>query len=129
MNEKLTEEYWRVDFDTAKLLKEAGFDKIALAYYQENNGYFWSWANPLNHNKQYQRLSAPLISVAFEWCYELGYRCYLKQEKNSTRFTLKLGSKQLDEQYNFTSELYFGRSYDLAFIQACCKHRIEQLKQ
>lgn len=133
MNEKLTEEYWRVSFDTAKLLKEAAFDCEVHCY---------TWPDGLNEDKTFYsnkalnynadpekpfepRISIPLISVAVEWCKDLGYAdgcfdyMYVITYKGKTLKAVDMSTPEYPEQDR--QQLFY-------FIQACCKHRIEQLK-
>lgn len=132
MKEKLTEHYYRCDFETSKLLKEAGFNGATFAFYnptytEVNNIllYPYNGGNLDNWNKETHLISAPLISVAIEWCKELGYAdgcfdyMYVITYKGKTLKAVDMSTPEYPEQDR--QQLFY-------FIQACCKHRIEQLK-
>lgn len=131
MNEKLTEQYYRCDFETSKLLKEAGFDEKCTAHYDISDGYYWGIATNSNHNYFERKCSAPLISVAKEWLNEKGYdvQTTLHHEDKSAEkyFMLRL---RLNNQIILFDAWYLHKDvtqkdFDLNFIQTCCKHIIE----
>lgn len=111
--DKLNEQYYRVDFETAKLLKEAGFEVKCTAYYELVDKYYWGVVANNNHNFHPKRISAPLISVAYQWCRDKGYG------------------------HNYMGDLLFKRNKtgvsmlqnadtreNISFITACCTHLI-----
>lgn len=131
MNEKLTEEYWLCNLETCQLLKDAESD-VATSYYYALNPYTKKVVSvkisdeALIHNGSNLRIGRPYISVAIEWCYELGYSdgcfdyMYFIKYKGKTIMSVDITETEYPEQER--QQLFY-------FIQACCKHRIEQLKQ
>jgi len=67
----ITEDY--VNFETAKLLKEKGFDVSVSSYYDaddmppQHNEALWNW----NLNKENYRFSAPTLQMAMKWLREV----------------------------------------------------------
>ena len=67
----ITEDY--VSFETAKLLKEKGFDVYVHSFYDadsmsaQHNEALWDW----NLNKENYRFSAPTIQMAMKWLREV----------------------------------------------------------
>lgn len=68
-----------VSFETAKMLKDAGFDWKTEGYYDMNKQHSFSGNVPRNHNQRYGDkspvISAPTISQAHDWM------CVLKPEE------------------------------------------------
>lgn len=63
---KITEDY--VSFETAKLLKEKGFDEFTLHYYVE--GHLLKHYSPLT-NSDTAGISAPTLQMAMKWLREV----------------------------------------------------------
>ena len=67
----ITEDY--VSFETAKLLKENGFDVYVRSFYDaddmpaQHNEALWDW----NLNKENYRFSAPTLQMAMKWLREV----------------------------------------------------------
>lgn len=119
MNEKLTEQYYRCDFETSKLLKEAGFDLPTTAFYQWPDYKLCYHEHNITRNGTSTCISAPLISVAKEWCYEKGYAHEVDGVK---------GFEIYDKTENLIGiypQHYASKETDIHFIQTCCKHIIE----
>jgi hypothetical protein len=72
---KFDEQYYRVDFETAKLLKDAGFNTPVGGIASRNT--VRHATECINHNyytaNYIQNYSAPLIAIALEWIKEKGY--------------------------------------------------------
>ena len=70
----ITEDY--VSFETAKLLKENGFDVYVRSFYDaddmsaQHNEALWNW----NLNKENYRFSAPTIQMTMKWLREMHNR-------------------------------------------------------
>ena len=63
----ITEDY--VSFDTAKLLKEKGFDERTNSYFTGNNEIAISWFFS-RYNRESTYLSAPTLQMAMKWVQE-----------------------------------------------------------
>lgn len=67
----ITEDY--VSFETAKLLKEKGFDVYVRSFYDaddmpaQHTEALWDW----NLNKENYRFSAPTLQIAMKWLREV----------------------------------------------------------
>ncbi|MBP5722050.1 MAG: hypothetical protein J6X18_00500 [Bacteroidales bacterium] len=75
---QLTEDY--VSFETAKLLKEKGFDEYCNNYYYffENNSNYWDFSNKgyevrtkINKNSDKLGISCPTHQMALKWLREV----------------------------------------------------------
>ena len=60
----ITEDY--VSFETAKLLKEKGFDERTNSYFTDNNEIAVSWFFS-RYNRESTYLSAPTLQMAMKW--------------------------------------------------------------
>jgi hypothetical protein len=127
MENKLTpydEAYYRVDFETAKLLKQAGFGGKTNAFYQSPNYELEYHEATVDRNITTTATSAPLIAVALEWLKEKGY----KWRTNHGGLIVCNGSdvanisKLMEKIYDKPN---YGRNLNLLFITTCCKHLIE----
>lgn len=63
----ITEDY--VSFETAKLLKEKGFDERTNSYFTDNNEIAVSWYFS-RYNRESTYLSAPTLQMAMKWVQE-----------------------------------------------------------
>jgi hypothetical protein len=122
MESKYSEQYYRVDFDTAKLLKQAGFDSATHSFYnptyKETNNcllYPFVGGNIDNWNKEKHLISAPLIAIAKTWCEEKGYKHH----------ALTAYSTNTDWSKNFVCNYTDNREVDIAFISTVCNHLIK----
>lgn len=63
----MTDDY--VSFETARLLKEAGFDEPCIEYYTLEEGKIHGWADvePYNQNEYRDYYSRPTLSLAAKW--------------------------------------------------------------
>lgn len=64
----ITEQY--VSFETAQLLKEAGFDALCNSMYTDN-GFGWSDLDKVNYNEYETSYSRPTQSLAAKWLREV----------------------------------------------------------
>ena len=66
----MTDDY--VSFETARLLKEAGFDCPCIEYYTLEEGKIHGWADaePYNQNEYKYYYSRPTLSLAAKWLRE-----------------------------------------------------------
>ena len=64
----ITEDY--VSFETAKLLKEKGFDERTNSYFTDNNEIAISWYFS-RYNRESTYLSAPTLQMAMKWLREV----------------------------------------------------------
>lgn len=66
----MTDDY--VSFETAKLLKEAGFDWPCREHYAHNKGKVLTWTDmePCNQNEYKYYYSRPTLSLAAKWLRE-----------------------------------------------------------
>lgn len=125
--DKYSEATYRVSFDIAKLLKQAGFKELVHAYYNE---YAILKKGPdlrINGTAQNFNLSsveffsAPLISIALEWVKELGYSDEWMEYYYSVLYN--------NEDVYTTNEIPFspidnGREYLLFFLKTALNHYI-----
>ena len=65
----ITEDY--VSFETAKLLKEKGFDVYVSQFYNAEDGYFSEKEALWNWNIGNYRYSAPTLQMAMKWLREV----------------------------------------------------------
>jgi hypothetical protein len=110
--DKLKEEYYRVPFEVAKLLKEAGFMETCEMYWYDNVPIKATCSNkgiPSN------RAAAPLIAIAKTWCEEKGYKHH----------ALTAYSTNTDWSKNFVCNYTDNREVDIAFISTVCNHLIK----
>ena len=64
----ITEQY--VSFETARMLKEAGFDALCNSMYTDN-GFGWSDLDKVNYNEYETSYSRPTQSLAAKWLREV----------------------------------------------------------
>ena len=64
----ITEQY--VTFETARMLKEAGFDALCNSMYTDN-GFGWSDLDKVNYNEYETSYSRPTQSLAAKWLREV----------------------------------------------------------
>ena len=69
MNTKINEDY--CDFETAKLLKEKGFNALTCGFYYDNYTEKLIVSSPSNHNGSINTISAPSLGHAMKWLREL----------------------------------------------------------
>ena len=127
MENKLTpydEAYYRVSFETAKLLKQAGFDKPISNYYNPagNLSVILDGNNHMSVRSNSQFLyacSAPLIEVAKEWCYQKGYAHEVDGIKG---FEIYDNTQNLIGIY---PQHFASKETDIHFIKTACTHIIE----
>lgn len=134
MNKDLTpydEQYHRVDIDTARLLKDAGFNLVCYAMYlEEDNSFQHNEEGCENSNEteyDFYYSTAPLIDVVLFWLGELGY----KYEQLDYILAV-IGTKEFGGTFNVKSfdtyEESFPRNqrdFNLLFISTCLQHIIE----
>ena len=65
----ITEDY--VSFETAKLLKEKGFDECCYGYYYEPNHLSHSTFDITNSELESESYSAPTLQLAMKWLREM----------------------------------------------------------
>lgn len=125
MESKYSERYWRVDFESAKLLKQAGFMETCEMYWYDNVP-----IKVTNTNKGMpsNKASAPLIAVALEWCKDKGYFA-----EQMDYIWAVIGHKEFGGTFNIqsfdTCEESFPkteREQSLLFIQTVCNHLISK---
>jgi hypothetical protein len=119
MKAEYTEEHYRVDFETAKLLKETGFDLLCNSNFNKNRG---SNNSVICRNSDTVTFySAPLISVVLEWLKDLAYRKGYRGDgvavfHNGT--WIKISNKETGSE----------RKDNLLFIQSCCNHLVNRVE-
>mgnify|MGYP007071608605 CR=1 FL=1 len=127
--DKYSEATYRVSFDIAKLLKQAGFKELVHAYYNE---YAILKKGPdlrINGTAQNFNLSsveffsAPLISIALEWVKELGYELDMIDQY----LTLRLNGLDIStsDDYYF-SPIEDKRECDLFFLKTAITHHFNK---
>ncbi len=131
MKETLTEQYCRTDFETSKLVKQAGFDLPCVAFtfvdgLNENRIFYGS---PINHNADQSpfepKISIPLISIVLEWLkdkgYYVDYQVYLDDDDSGAmgmyHCNFYHGAELLAEKF-FQNE----RQEQFDFIRTVCNH-------
>jgi hypothetical protein len=129
------EQYYRVDFESAKLLKDAGFDAPTHSFYNptyiETNNcllYPFQGGNIDNWNKESHLLSAPLIDIALVWCYEKDYFMQISTDYVVIWADFKTMRNRV-KQIKTDESLGTMRDINLLFIQACCEHQIKLKNQ
>ncbi len=131
MSKELTqynEKYYRVLFETAKLVKQAGFDELTNAKYTSEGWYSESCI--CRNSKEASFYSAPLIDVAMHWLKEKGYWIHF------TDNPLPAMDGQYAEAYfvldcegiSDTKTYKTKRDLELDFISSCCNHIITELQ-
>ncbi len=134
MESKYSEQYWRVDFETAKLLKQAGFDIFCNGFYERSNYFVEQNLTNFNGISGEPILhSAPLIDVALEWLKQKGYKMQVGLEQadinpNERRIELRL---MLNGAVIMQPTWYFPQGTDkresnLAYIAHACTHLISK---
>ena len=118
----ITEDY--ISFETAKLLKEKGFDVYVRSYYEKNeyktkeefseNNALWNW------NISSFRYSAPTLQMAMKWLREV-YNIDIWVEGHNKRYKGNIHS----EQKGYES-LFYEDSYEDA-CEAAIKYCLENL--
>ena len=100
----ITEDY--VSFETAKLLKEKGFDSGCISYYEyfRSNitlyqGFLPEWSDGyVNHNKEKERFSRPSLQMACKWL----------RIKHNLCVTPIMTSKVIREKYScWEADIYY----------------------
>lgn len=126
-----------VSFDTAKLLKEAGFDVPVYKHYTKT-GAIWTSAMPEKHNDKmdYMCFPCPTQALAARWLREVhGIHVYAIQtnlpytEPQTTKWEWGYVIDKIDDPNSniATCEMYFG-SYEDAF-EAGLQEAIKLLKK
>ena len=109
-----------VSFDTAKLLKEAGFDEVCLCDYDDLNGFRWF---RIGKSVPKGWLPCPSQALAARWLREVhGIHVYAIQtnlpytEPQTTKWEWGYVIDKVDDPNSniATCEMYFG-SYEAAF--------------
>lgn len=119
------EQYYHVDFETAKKLRNAGFKYKCYQWYSNNGGLVQD--KLANHNSFSDSYSAPLIEIVLVWLYEQDYFYQITTEWVKVFAKFKTERIVL-ETIALTQELGTHRDIQMLFIQACCKHIIETKK-
>lgn len=108
----ITEDY--VSFNTAKLLKEKGFDEYC-GYYS-SDGEYWGYRTYNHRSKDY--ISAPTLQMAMKW---------LREAYNITigiTFSYGIISYEIQKNGEFITSVGSGRTYEQMVeeaIQLCVK--------
>ena len=125
----MTDDY--VSLETARLLKEAGFDCPCIEYYTLEEGKIHGWADaePYNQNEYRDYYSRPTLSLAAKWLREVKhlavmpefcfscnwqYRIYLLPVENGYAEDITVGSERLYEAYEDALEA--GMNEALEFL-------------
>ena len=97
-----------VNFETAKLLKEKGFDvPVRTAWYVGGVAY---WKIPANHNESNVKFSAPTIAEVVMWLYEKHSLWILPIPTVTGHFAYKILDVQLDPENKIERPPYTGVS-------------------
>lgn len=116
----ITEDY--VSFETAKLLKEKGFDEETHGYYpikgDATGRLFANSSSEYNHNHSQVQISAPTLQMTMKW---------LREVHNITigiTFSYGLISYEIQKNEEFITSIGSGRTYEQMVeeaIQLCVK--------
>lgn len=117
-----------VSFDTAKLLKEAGFDVPCFNQYTDR-GTVWHCDCPENFNKSQCATSCPTQALAERWLREVHHYavCVWYSAEHEKWFYAhgNLDNMMFDEEYSISDFIY--DSYEQA-LEAGLKEAIKMIK-
>ena len=126
----ITEEY--VSFETAKLLKEKGFDEFCHAYYEDkdNPNINLHSSKAINWNKT-EFISKPTQQMAMRWLREVYNICitvYPDKEKGyeAVLYDIKDNVEIILQSFGIYGIHIFGDSYEQA-VEAAIKYCLENL--
>ena len=100
----ITEDY--VSFETAKLLKEKGFNEKVYGYYsvKSDNDDTPQFGPLYNHNQSIQMISAPTLQMAIKWLNEVHHILVVS-----------------DYEYEFTDTSWYYKIYKFVDEHGKCK--------
>ena len=111
-----------VSFDTAKMLKEAGFDVPCFNQYTER-GTIWHCDCPENFNKSQCVTSCPTQALAAKWLREVHHYAvcvwYSAEHKKWFYAHGNLDNTMFDEEYSISDFIY--DSYEQALEAGLCE--------
>ena len=120
-----------VSFDTAKLLKEAGFDVPCTSQYTEGKC-IWNVGYPYNFNQDEFGYSRPTQALAARWLREVHhlnvYACFDYEEFDEKKwFFTREHTMVTDDSAVYCDVINYG-SYEEA-LEAGLKHGLELIKK
>ena len=127
----ITEDY--VSFETAKLLKEKGFNEEVRTFYN-SNGKLEDCAFSLNHNLDIGSgfTSAPSQSLALKWLREIHNRhISIEHSYILNKYKIYITKYNPDNISDLNNTLYFSADYDFSTYEEACeaalKYTLENL--
>ena len=117
-----------VSFDTARMLKEAGFDVPCTSQYTEGMG-VWSGKYPYNFNEEDFGYSRPTQALAARWlCEKFGIHIFTNYFfEDGTWFYVNVDLKESDEVRAIHPDIRSYQSSEEAF-EAGLKEAIKMIK-
>lgn len=120
-----------VSFDTAKLLKEAGFDVPCFNQYTER-GTIWHCDCPENFNKSQCVTSCPTQALAARWLREVHhinvYACFDYEEFDEKKWFFTREHTMVTDDSAVYCDVINYDSYEEA-LEAGLKHGLELIKK
>ena len=120
-----------VSFDTAKLLKEAGFDVPCFNQYTER-GTIWHCDCPENFNKSPCATSCPTQALAARWLREVHhinvYACFDYEKFDERKWFFTREHTMVNDDSAVYCSITNYNSYEAA-LEAGLKHGLELIKK
>lgn len=120
-----------VSFDTAKLLKEAGFRELTITHYS-NSGQVWETAMPADYNDDFNcnTCNRPTQALAARWLREkFGIHIFANYFfEDGTWFYVTVDLKETDEVRAIHPDIRSYQSSEEA-LEAGLKHGLELIKK
>ena len=119
-NTNLQEDY--VSFETAKLLKEKGFDEHGKSYYTESGleGYMLALKATKNTELDNGFISRPTLQMAMKWLREVHHITI------GIDFTLNIITYEIQKDGEFITAIGSSRSYE-DMVEEAIKYCLEKL--